>query len=286
MKRSIPMLFLLVGLLALLGCSKSSTTSPSTNLNAAQEQSFGSQAAGFGVVATGMVSSFSGGLDGFVPSPPSGFSQPHQGSPVLGNPPSGWTKGQNPHQLGDTTWYWASWVDTIQVTFHDTIYVKFTPDIWGNGQPPVTRVDLEFLLYTLSSGTKTNLDEAVWAKYSNNWPDTSMTNGGVKITGSSTYNNTTSNFTYQFTWTNCTRTGWQRPPPNHTCSGTFSWSATSSYLTQNYNLAGSYTFTGGSGTGVAQYSNVTFAKFVFNSDGTAYYTLLSEGWNTQHPFTW
>lgn len=290
MRRSIPILVLLVGLLALLGCSNKSTTAPQT-LNAAQEGAFASQAAQNGAIATGFAGSFSGGLDG-TPGKPKANGSPtfFPPSPTFNPPDSSW-KGPypNPHQPGDSTWYYEPWIwQDTSGSFSDTVYVKFKPNKWGGDTGKVYRVDLEDLIHILAGSNKFNWDEAAWASYSNSGHDTTMTDGGVNITGSSTVNNSTSSFAYQFTWANCTRYGWTGNP--RTCSGTFSWSATSSYLTKNYNLTGSYTFTGNHpgqiGYGEAKFSNVTFAKFYFISDGSGYYTLLSNNWQTQYQFTW
>jgi predicted small lipoprotein YifL len=286
MRRTIPILVILIGLLALWGCSKKN---PTQATNTPQEQAFASESQTNAVRATGFVGSFSGGLGSTPGQPmPNGAPVFFPPSQTFNPPDSSWHKGQNPHQPPDTTWYWKRWVfpDSLW-TFTDTVYVKFTPDIWGSGLPPVTRVDWQGLIYGVnsSSQTTTSLDESAWARYSTNPPDTTKTDGGFKVVGSvKTGSTTVSSYTYQFDWTNCTRRGWIGQP--RTCSGTITWSATSSYAFRTYNLSGSYAFTNGSGTGEAKLSNVKFADFHFNNNGTGYYTLLSESWLIQHPFFW
>jgi hypothetical protein len=287
MRRSLPILILLVGLLVLWGCGKKSTTNPTPTLTTGQQQAFASEAAAYTQVAAGFAGSAPTMLDGNAPTPPGLFSQPHQGPSILGSPPDTiWHgPGPNPHQTGNgSNWYTAHWDTTSPYAMHDTIYVQFTPDIWGSGNPPVTKVEWEVLFSSDMSGTLTKLDEAIWTKYASNGADTTKTDGDVKISGSTTYSSVTSTFTFDFAWINSTRTGWKTSP--RTCSGSFTWSSTQSYVNVNYNLTGSFTLTNGSGTGEAKYNNVTFAKYTFNSDGSGYYTLLSDNWQTQYPFTW
>jgi hypothetical protein len=188
---------------------------------------------------------------------------------------------------------WA-WTDTFG-TFNDTVYVKFIPNIWDTAQHrpdtvKVTQVDWEGLIYWLSQNntTSTSLDESANVGYS---ADTTKTDGGFKIVGSVKSGGTTiSSYTYNFTWTNCTRDGWTGI--NRTCSGRIDWTAVSSYVAVNYDLKGFYTFTNGSGTGEAQFKNlltgtyITFARFTFNSNGSGVYYLLSENWQTPHSFWW
>ena len=288
MRRSLPFLILLIGLLPLWGCSKKN---PTQATNKPQEQAFATESQTNAVRATGFVGSFSGGL-GSTPGQPKTDGSPTflPQSPTLSPPDTSWHRGQNPHQVPDTNWYWRRWVlPDSQWTFTDTVFVKFIPNIWDTAQHrpdtvKVTRVDWEGLIYgsNPTSGTTTNLDESAWARYST---DTTKTDGGFKVVGTvKTGSTTVSSYTYQFDWTNCTRTGWIGQP--RTCSGSITWSATSSYAFQNYSLSGSYTFTNGTGTGEAKLSNVKFADFHFNNNGTGYYTLLSESWQIQHPFFW
>ena len=288
MRRTIPILVILIGLLALWGCSKKN---PTQATNKSQEQAFATESQTNAVRATGFVGSFSGGL-GSTPGQPKTDGSPTflPQSPTLSPPDTSWHRGQNPHQAPDTNWYWRRWVlPDSQWTFTDTVFVKFIPNIWDTAQHrpdtvKVTRVDWEGLIYGVnsSSQTTTSLDESAWARYST---DTTKTDGGFKVVGTvKTGSTTVSSYTYQFDWTNCTRTGWSGQP--RTCSGTITWSATSSYAFQTYNLNGSYTFTNGNGTGEAKLSNVKFAEFHFNNNGTGYYTLLSESWQIQHPFFW
>jgi hypothetical protein len=292
MRRTIPILVILIGLLALWGCSKKN---PTQATNKSQEQAFATESQTNAVRATGFVGSFSGGLgstpDTAKPFGGSVFFPPNQ---ILGpdSVPTGWTgPDTNPHQPSTPPyWYWRRWVfPDSQWTFTDTVYVKFTPNIWDSlhARDTVTRVDWEGLIYGVnsSSQTTTSLDESAWARYSTNPPDNTKTDGGFKVVGTvKTGSTTVSSYTYQFDWTNCTRTGWSGQP--RTCSGTITWSATSSYAFQTYNLSGSYTFTNGTGTGEAKLSTVKFADFHFNNNGTGYYTLLSESWQIQHPFFW
>jgi hypothetical protein len=271
--------------LALWGCGKKSPTQTTPAPNAGQEQSFASQVQAYGVVVIGFVASFKNGLDDFTPAPPTGFSRPQQWSPLLSPPDTSWHgPGANPHQPGSNTWYWNH-VEDHQLAMYDTTYVRFIPDIWGSDSgKPVTRVDWELLVNMFANNTQTNGDEAVWASYSSSGSDTTRTDGNAKFTASTTYNNVATSFNSQYTWINCTRHGWRTWP--RTCSGSFTWTATSSYGTQNFNLIGFFTFSGGSGTGEANSNNVLFAKYVFNSDGTAYYTLFSENWQNPHLFQW
>ena len=288
MRRTIPILVILIGLLALWGCSKKN---PTQATNKSQEQAFATESQTNAVRATGFVGSFSGGL-GSTPGQPKTDGSPTflPQSPTLSPPDTSWHRGQNPHQAPDTNWYWRRWVlPDSQWTFTDTVFVKFIPNIWDTAQHrpdtvKVTRVDWEGLIYGVnsSSQTTTSLDESAWARYST---DTTKTDGGFKVVGTvKTGSTTVSSYTYQFDWTNCTRTGWFGQP--RTCSGTITWSATSSYAFKTYNLSGSYAFTNGTGTGEAKLSNVKFADFHFNNNGTGYYTLLSESWQIQHPFFW
>lgn len=292
MRRTLPILILLVGLIALWGCSKKNPVQTG-NLNQGQEAAFAKETGENAARVTGFVGSFENGL-GSTPDTAKPFGGPLFITPSpVDTPPTGWLfVKRNPHQpTADTLWYRKSWTwsDTMG-TFNDTVYVMFTPDIWGTGLPPVTRVDWEGLIYWAnpSNNTSTSLDEAAWARYSS---DTLHTDGSFKVVGTvKAGGSTIASYTHTFGWTNCSRFGWVRTP--RTCSGTINWSATSTYVAVTYDLKGSYTFTNGSGTGEAQFKNIvtgnyiTFAKFTFNSNGSGYYTLLSENWQIPHPFFW
>jgi hypothetical protein len=304
MRRTIPILAILIGLLALWGCSKKSPTQNTGNLNQTQEQAFGSEAQSNAVRATGFVGSFEGGL-GSTPDTAKPFGGPAflLPSQALGpdTVPTGWTgPGPNPHQSSTPPyWYyrrWA-WTDTFG-TFNDTVYVKFTPNIWDSihARDTVIAVYWQGLIYWLSQNntTSTSLDESANVGYSSGGTDITKTDGAFKVVGSvKTGGTTISSYTYNFSWINCTRTGWRGV--SRTCSGTITWDARSTYVAVAYDLKGSYNFTGGSpvvGTGEAQFKNlltgtyITFAKSTFNNNGTGYYTLLSENWQTPHSFWW
>jgi len=307
MRRTLPILMLLVGLLVLWGCSKKSPIQNTGNLNQTQEQAFGSEAQSNTVRATGFVGSFERGL-GSTPDTAKPFGGPVFFPPnhILGpdSAPPGWVGPRvNSHQPS-TPPYWYSrgwaWTDTFG-TFNDTMYVKFIPNIWDTAQHrpdtvKVTRVDWEGLIFWLSQNntTTTSLDESANVGYSSGGADTTKTDGAFKVAGSvKTGGTTISSYTYNFSWTNCTRTGWRGV--SRTCSGTINWDARSTYVAVAYDLKGSYNFTGGSpvvGTGEAQFKNlltgtyITFAKSTFNNNGTGSYTLLSENWQIQHPFFW
>ena len=303
MRRTLPILMLLVGLLVLWGCSKKSPIQNTGNLNQTQEQAFGSEAQSNTVRATGFVGSFERGL-GSTPDTLKPYGGPvFLPSQTMGpdTVPTGWTGPLiNPHQSSTPPyWYYRRWAltDTLG-TFTDTVYVKFIPNIWDTAQHrpdtvKVTRVDWQGLIYWMSTNgtTSTNLDESANVGYSVSGTDTTKTDGAFKVVGSvKTGGTTISSYTYNFSWTNCTRTGWRGV--SRTCSGTINWDARSTYVAVAYDLKGSYTFTNGSGTGEAQFKNlltgtyITFAKSTFNNNGTGYYTLLSENWQIQHPFFW
>jgi len=307
MRRSFPILILLVGLVALWGCGKKSVTQATGNLNPTQESAFASEAQTNAALATGFVGGYSDGL-GSTPGQPKSNGAPvfFSPSPTLGpdTVPTGWTGPEtNPHQPATPPyWYWKRWAGTDTMgTFTDTVFVKFIPNLWdtANHRPDtvkVTHVDWEGLIYWIntSGNTSTSLDETASVGYSSGGADTTKTDGAFKVVGSvKTGGTTISSYTYNFAWTNCTRTGWRGV--SRTCSGTITWDARSTYVAVAYDLKGSYTFTGGSpvvGTGEAQFKNLltgtytTFANFTFNSDGSGYYTLLSENWKIPHSFWW
>ncbi len=302
MRRTIPILVILIGLLSLWGCSKKNPTQTG-NLNQGQQAAFASEAQTYGVVATGFIGTFSDSLNNYAPGQPGTFNvQEPMRSPVDSAPP-GWRGPQtNLHQTNaGNTWYWNHWDTTYQQqnqtnTVHDTVYVKFNPNIWDTAQHrpdtvKIQRVDWQALVnLTVAASnatTETKLDETANVGYASDGTDPSRTDGNFKIVGSVKTNGVqVASFTYQFGWQNCTRKGWRMIEIPHTCSGIINWSATSSYAFQNYNLSGTYTFTNGSGTGEVKYNNLVFAKFVFNPDGSGYYTLLSENWEKHHDFRW
>ena len=287
MRRTIPILVILIGLLALWGCSKKN---PTQATNKSQEQAFATESQTNAVRAFDFVGSFPAGLDSFEPGQPGSFNTPYPPDTLKWKGPI-----QNPHQPSPpNTWYRAHWDTTFQqsnTSVHDTVFVRFTPDIWGGGLPPVTQVDWEALVNVIVGGTsgtttQTSLDDSASVRYSAGGSD--KTDGGIRITGSVKANNSViSNFIYRFTWLNCTRTGWRKTDIPHTCSGNIGWTATSSYAFQTYTLSGSYSFSNGScSEAPVMFNNTVFAKFWFTPDGNGYYTLLSEGWQTKHDFKW
>lgn len=295
MRRTLPILILLVGLIALWGCSKKNPVQTG-NLNQGQETAFAKESGENAGRVTGFVGSFQNGL-GSTPDTAKPFGGPAFFFPSpVDTHPTGWLGPiPNPHQPPlDSVWYKRSWTWTDTMgTFYDTVYVKFTPDIWGSGLPPVIHVDWQGLIdwTNPASNTSTSLDETASVGYSSGGTDTTKTDGSFKVKGTVKAGGTTiASYTHSFGDTNCTRTGWIVKP--RTCSGRITWSATSTYVAVTYDLKGFYTFTIGSGTGEAQFKNIitgnyiTFAKFTFNNMGDGFYTLLSENWQIPHLFFW
>ncbi len=249
----------IVSLAALTGCSKKENpAAPTTdNTNA-------TRAAGVAGYSTGMIDfagGFGGGLGSFVPTSSKGAKAP---------PDTCWhgpTTHSN-HYVTTTSGNWYYWNVMNTTESQMTLWVKFTDDIWANPAANVTRVDWSMLMASTYGGTTSNTEYSAFVRYG---ADTLHYTGAYWI-GVTSGGTTTS---FEFTWTEISRYGWDGA--TRTCSGTFAYSGAGG-------VSGNYTFTNGSGTGSASYGGAVFASFVFNSNGTGYYTVT--GSTTQYPFNW
>jgi hypothetical protein len=213
---------------------------------------------------TGMldfIGDFSGSLGGFMPSSAKGTKTP---------PDTCWhgpTDHSN-HYNNPATGGWYSCNLSGLYGPAATIWVKFIDDIWANPSANVTRVDWSTdMTMTSGGGTAT----AKYSAYAGYGADTLHYNGAywIDVTGGGTTS------AFEFTWTNISRYGWEAGV--RTCTGTFAYTGTGG-------ISGNFTFANGSGTGSASYNGTALADFVFNSDGTGYYTVA--GSTTQYQFNW
>jgi hypothetical protein len=257
-------LTLALAVMAAVGCSKKENpTTPVTTTPPAQSVTYAQGVTSNGLDAIDFASGFSGGLSGWDP----GTSQPKslQGKyPIPANAAKWDTMWHGPtthaNYWNDTAtggWFYVTLMDTINLTM--TVWAKATPD---TNNP--TRVDWEFNLAMGDTGTE-------YSAYCEEVNDTTFNGGwyiGYKI-------GTTTVYYWRFTWTNVTSTGWTGT--TRTCSGQFNY-------TSNYGVSGSFTFTNGSGTGSASLNGTVFVNYVFNNNGTGYYTIV--GYSTQYPFNW
>lgn len=263
--KSILVVLMVVAMAAVVGCSKKdSPTAAGTTNPTAQQTVYAQSATSYGLEAIGFTKGFSGGLAGWAP----GTGQPKSMIVRYGQVPQsakwdtgGWHGPTAHSNYWNTTsaggWYYYTLMDTLNL--HMNFWAKFMPDTIAP-----TRVDWEF---NLSMGDTITEYSAYCTE-----PTADLYTGGWYIG----YNVGTTNLYYwRFTWSNVTGSGWTGT--SRTCSGQFDY-------TSNYGVSGSFTFTGGTGTGSASLNGTVFVNYVFNSNGTGYYTIV--GYTTQYPFTW
>ncbi|MRR08619.1 hypothetical protein EG831_00680 [bacterium] len=243
-----------------VGCSKkdSPTAAPATD-NTSQ-----TRAASVTSFTTGMIDfagGFSNGLGSFVPTSSKGAKTP---------PDTCWhgPVSHSSHYVDPATAGWYYWNVMNTTESQMTLWVKFADDVWANPSANVTRVDWSMLMVSNYGGTTSNTEYSAYVGYGT---DTLHYTGAywIGITSGGTVTS------FEFTWTNISRYGWEGS--TRTCDGVFAYSGAGG-------VSGNYTFTNGSGTGSASYNGTVFASFVFNNDGTGYYTVTGSA--TQYQFTW
>lgn len=260
-------LVLALAVMAAVGCSKKENpTTPVTTTPPAQSVSYAQGVTNNGLDAINFASGFSGGLSGWNP----GTSQPKslQGKFVVPANSSKWdtsgwhyaaTHANYWNNPATANWYYFQVLDTLTMSMY----------VWARYDSLATtpRVDWE---YNLAMGTaKDTVME--YSAYCTEPSANLFTGGwyiGYSIAGATVYY-------WRYTWTNVTGSGWDTNP--RTCSGQFDY-------TSNYGVSGNFTFTNGSGTGSASLNGTVFVNYVFNNNGTGYYTIV--GYTTQYPFNW
>lgn len=267
--------FLVVSAVFLLavsfGCSKEPTaadTDDTTTLTATQQASYATLAESNSEMAIDFAKGFSGGLNSWVPPTTS------KAVPGGAKVDSGWTLSSDTHTnhfntTASSGWYYYDVIyDLDTLGTKDTIryWVKFTDDVWANPSAVVTRVDWEM-------NSSESYVTTEYSAYVTKQPNDSVHSGGWYV-GINTSGITAS---WLFTWSNVTIAGWDTNP--RTCSGSFTYSG-------YFGVSGSFSFTNGTGSGVANCNGTQFAKFTYNNDGTGYYTLAADGYTAHHDFTW
>ncbi len=247
-----------------VGCSKKedNPVAPTTTNPPAQQVGYAQGITSNGLDAIGFASGFTGGLAGWAP----GTSQPKAMQFQPGFVPSsakwdtmwhGPTTHTNYWNTSSGGWYYYTLMDTMNIVMQ--FWAKIYPDTIAP-----TRVDWEFNLAMGDTVTE-------YSAYCTE-PSANLFTGGWYIG----FNVATTNLYYwKYTWTDVTGSGWDTNP--RTCSGQFDY-------TSSYGVSGSFTFTNGSGTGSASLNGTAFVNYVFNNNGTGYYTIV--GYTTQYPFTW
>jgi hypothetical protein len=268
-------LALIMVALAAFGCSKTPTETTddnNTGLTTSEQNVYAQSAQSSALDCIDFAGSFSGGLENWTPI--TSTSKSGLGTTFAPKTaPLGWSlyTGTNATYFATTAssgWYKY---DSLAIPYAN-LYVKFTNDVWANPAVLVTRIDWE-LSGTDSTGTMTY----EYSAYASRDSGATIVNGGwyygVNAAGTAFY--------ALFTLTNVTQTGWEGT--TRTCSGSFNYRY--NYAASDL-MTGSFTFTSGSGTGTVSYMSTEIARYVFNPDGTAYYTLAGENFATQHAFTW
>jgi hypothetical protein len=258
------------------GCSKTPTETPvekTTTLTTTQQDGYAQSAKDDALACIDFTGSFSGGLENWTPltSASKSANITYSASKAV---PIGWSLLGTTHSnyfnpTANTGWYKY---DSLNVAYTN-LYVKFTNDIWANPAALVTRVDWEF-----GGSDSSGIATYEYSAYATQDSGATVHNGSwyydLHAAGSLV--------SYAlFTWTNVTHTGWDGA--TRTCSGAFNYTFNSTGTTT---LTGSFTFTSGAGTGTASYMTTEVVRYVFNADGTAYYTLAGESFATPHAFTW
>lgn len=256
---------LVLALALAVGCGKKENpTTPTTTTNPpAQQAGYAQSITQNGLDAIGFAGGFAGGLAGWAP----GTSQPKS---IIGCYPTAAKLDTSWHYSASHANYWnnpatSNWfyfklLDTLTMEMY--VWVRFFPDTLAP-----TRVDWEFNLAT-GAAKDTVMEFSAYCTE----PSANVYTGGwyigYSIAGTAVYY-------WRYTWTNVTGAGWDTNP--RTCSGQFEY-------TSNYGVTGSFTFTNGEGTGSASLNGTVFVNYVFNKDGTGYYTIV--GYTTQYPFNW
>lgn len=264
------------GFLLFSGCSKK-TPAQAIMFDASQQRQFGGQTANQMTQSIGFIGTNESGIGQTPPQQPLGLPSPIQESPV-DSPPSGWYGPTNNwHRNNEPGWYYNGPADSLR------LWAKFTKDIWANPpELPVWKVEVEFYFDTKASGYQSILDYYYRLNYSTTGADTLHFDGEWQLTTKSYANNQYTELWYKFIWENVSRYGWKGAI--RTCDGIFSY--TTSPLV---GVSANFTFKYGNtpiGTGEAKFANIVFAKYVFNNDGTGYYTLLNDNFTQQYPFKW
>ncbi|MDO9026323.1 MAG: hypothetical protein Q7U87_00425 [bacterium] len=271
-------LYLVLVLIAFVafGCSKTPTETTDdagdTPLTTPQQDTYAQNAQGSALDCIDFAGSFSGGLENWAPV--TSTSKSSFGTTFAPKTaPVGWSLYSGTNSTHFSTTATSGWYkyDSLAIPYAN-LYVKFTNDVWAIPTALVTRVDWE-LSGTDSSGIMTY----EYSAYVSRDSGATILNGGwyysVSAAGTTSY--------ALFTLTNITQTGWEGV--TRTCSGSFNYKY--NYAGSDL-LTGSFTFTSGAGTGTVSYMTTEIARYVFNADGTAYYTLAGESFATPHAFTW
>ncbi len=247
-----------------IGCSKKENpTTPPTTQNQLPTNQQGT-VAGIGADMALSVDGHIGTVTGFF-----------DGTPKEGKtPPAGW---YGPDAQGWYWWYYGG----DSTNYYYKYEVRLTPDVWGSGTPPVTKVEWRLVYRDSStynfwyyascerqSPTDTTHVKGVWEYHfryvygsydlSYNWV---MNYDNVSISAS----DYSGHYTYSCNYPVATATGIVQV----TLSGQFNFNAN------------------GSGTGNMYAGGVEIVRYVFSAAGSSprgYYTLASENWATQHTF--
>ncbi|MDI6740088.1 MAG: hypothetical protein QME74_06965 [Candidatus Edwardsbacteria bacterium] len=258
--RSVLAILVISAMAVTLGCSKKDSPTTPTTTPPAGTTATASNLSGATLGAINFASGFSSGLSGYVPAAPSKKSPPD--TLIWIGPVDHANHYNSPANSG---WYY--WTISDTGIYQTKVWVKFTPDWWQSPTTPPTRVDMGVNMTITLPQSSSSTEFAAYMEQA----DPTHYNGKFWI-GTTASATTVS---WEFIYSNISSTGWDSTP--RTCSGSFSYSGYGGW-------SGSYTFANGSGTGDAAYGGVNYIHFVFNADGTGYYTI--SGSSTQHPFTW
>lgn len=258
-------LALALAVMAAIGCSKKEnpTTPPATQtqLPAGQEGTVAAIGQNMALSVDGQVGIVSGFMDGT----PKGSKAP----------PTGW---YGPDAQGWYSWFYGG-SDTI--TYLYKYQVRLTPDVWGTGTPPVTKVEWKM---TYDDTTTYNF----WYYAScerQSTTDTTHVKGVWEYHFIYSYGGYNLSYDWVMNFDNVSIA-----PSDYSGHYTYSCSYPVAGTTGivYVNLTGAFTFNAdGSGTGNMLAGGTEVVRYVFYAYGQSprgYYTLASENWGTQHTF--
>jgi len=263
--RAILALALMLSVIMAVGCSKKENpTAPATQaqnqLPAAQQGAVAQIGESMALAAEGNVDYVSGLMDG----------TPKDGK----TPPAGW------HGPDANGWYWW-YYGGDSTSYYYKYEVRLTPDVWGSGTPPVTKVEWRM---TYRDTTTNNYWYYARCEYQST-TDTTHVKGVWEYHFNYSYGGYNLGYNWVMNYDNVSIS-----PSDH--SGHYSF--TCSYPTYGttgviqVNLTGEFTFNAnGSGTGKMYAGGTEVVRYVFYAAGSnprGYYTLASENWATQHNF--
>ncbi|MFH0882326.1 MAG: hypothetical protein V2A56_05010 [bacterium] len=193
-------------------------------------------------------------------------------------------------------WYEWSSSETYEGTeFSTSFHIRLTPDVWVDGNEGLQVTKVEFV-YTYSMS-----DQTMGSMTISGDMDNEFNTGRTHVSGSSTvnisivspaYESGSGDFSVNATWTDVAV-----DPDDY--SGDFGIDMTIAYsgienqvpISVDFQFSTVFSFeVDGSGTGNTSFNDEEAIQFVFEAvtsayERSGYYTLASENFETQHPFT-